>query len=277
MVAMTPTLGLCRRRRAVRVGVRRHIPPVIFLAALIVLIVAMARPQATVSLPRLEGSVILAFDVSGSMAADDLKPSRIEAAKVAAREFVQDQPSSVQIGVVTFSDGGFTRSHLPTTRCWLAAINPSWCTRGTSMARGIEASLNVSRRIKTPASPGPLSSPHARPRPPTPSPCRRAPILPPLSSCSRTVRTTRSTDPLELAQTAADRASASTRSGWVAPGGRRCTSKALTLRSRLDEETLQEISQVTGGTYYNAENERRPARHLDNLDPQLAVKPQKME
>ena len=72
-----------RRPGAIRAA-RRHIPPAFFLAALTILIVALARPQTVVSLPRLEGTIILAFDVSGSMAADDLKPSRMEAAKTAA-------------------------------------------------------------------------------------------------------------------------------------------------------------------------------------------------
>src|SRR5438067_557136 len=63
---------------------RRHIPAAIFLVALTVLIVALARPQTVLSLPRLEGTIILAFDVSGSMVADDLKPTRLEAAKAAA-------------------------------------------------------------------------------------------------------------------------------------------------------------------------------------------------
>src|SRR5512141_2161065 len=65
-------------------GLRRHIPPSIFLAGLSILLVALARPQAVVSLPRVQGTVILAFDVSGSMAAGDLKPTRIEAAKASA-------------------------------------------------------------------------------------------------------------------------------------------------------------------------------------------------
>ena len=69
---------------------------------------AVARPQTVISLPRVEGNVILAFDVSGSMAADDLKPTRMEAAKTAAREFIASQPPSVRIGVVSFSESGFS-------------------------------------------------------------------------------------------------------------------------------------------------------------------------
>src|SRR5438093_10062582 len=59
-------------------GVRRHVPAALFLIALAILIVALARPQTVVSLPRVEGTVVLVFDVSGSMAADDLKPTRME-------------------------------------------------------------------------------------------------------------------------------------------------------------------------------------------------------
>ena len=64
---------------------RNRIPAVLFLAGFAVMCVALARPQAVVDLPREEGTVILAFDVSGSMAADDLKPTRMDAAKAATR------------------------------------------------------------------------------------------------------------------------------------------------------------------------------------------------
>src|SRR6476661_4854878 len=108
LVAGFGRAGLAGEAASRRLRVRRHIPPALFLLAFLILIVALARPQTVVSLPRLEGTVILAFDVSGSMAADDLKPTRMDAAKAAAQAFVQRQPSSVQIGVVAFSDNGFS-------------------------------------------------------------------------------------------------------------------------------------------------------------------------
>ncbi|MEJ2719185.1 MAG: hypothetical protein P8182_18970 [Deltaproteobacteria bacterium] len=79
--------GLAQEMAGRRLGARRHIPPTLFLASLTILLIALARPQAAVSLPRVEGTVMLAFDVSGSMAADDLKPTRMEAAKTAALDF----------------------------------------------------------------------------------------------------------------------------------------------------------------------------------------------
>src|SRR4030042_1773191 len=85
-------------------GFRRHIPPILFLIGLTVMMVAMARPVATVTLPSQQGTVILTFDVSGSMRADDIKPNRLEAAKSAARTFVERQSPTVRIGVVSFSN-----------------------------------------------------------------------------------------------------------------------------------------------------------------------------
>ena len=108
------------------------------------LVIALARPQSVVSVPRVEGTVILAFDVSGSMAADDLEPTRMEAAKDAARTFVERQPTSILIGVVAFSDSGFS-IQVPTSDQpqVLAAIDRLAPERGTSLGRGILTSLTT--------------------------------------------------------------------------------------------------------------------------------------
>src|SRR4029078_12130692 len=108
------------------------------------LMVALARPQAVVSLPRVQGTVILAFDVSGSMAADDLKPTRMEAAKMAARDFVAKQPPSVLIGVVAFSDSGFSvQAPTDDSTVVLAALTRLTPARGTSLGKGIAAALTT--------------------------------------------------------------------------------------------------------------------------------------
>lgn len=86
-----------------RPGWRRHASPVLFLLTLILLIGAAARPVATVQVPREQASIMLVIDVSGSMAARDLTPNRIVAAKDAAREFVETLPNQMRVGVVAFS------------------------------------------------------------------------------------------------------------------------------------------------------------------------------
>ncbi|HEY6844334.1 MAG TPA: VWA domain-containing protein, partial [Thermoanaerobaculia bacterium] len=82
---------------------RRHVPPALFLLAMIALIVAIARPSATITLPSEQRTIILAIDVSLSMRANDIEPSRIAAAREAAKGFVHEQPSDVKIGIVSFA------------------------------------------------------------------------------------------------------------------------------------------------------------------------------
>ena len=100
--------GSCRPAPARRVRWRRHVPFALFAAALALVCFALARPTMSLALPQREGTVILAFDVSNSMRAKDLEPTRIEAAKAAATAFVERQPSSIRIGVVAFGDSAVT-------------------------------------------------------------------------------------------------------------------------------------------------------------------------
>ena len=87
-------------------GIKRHIPAMLYLVGLAALIFALARPQASIPTPSSTGTVMLLIDVSGSMRAQDVEPSRMEATKEAATAFVEDQPDGVKIGVASFSDFG---------------------------------------------------------------------------------------------------------------------------------------------------------------------------
>jgi Ca-activated chloride channel family protein len=125
-------------------GPRRHLPTLLFLAALILLLLAVARPQATIGVPRTAGTVILAFDVSNSMAAEDVAPTRLAAAKSAAIRFVQTQPDTVDVGVVAFSQGALS-THLPAAEHeeTVDAINRLRVAGGTSLGQAILASLTA--------------------------------------------------------------------------------------------------------------------------------------
>src|SRR2546423_15431774 len=81
----------------------RHVPPLLFLVALALMVAAAARPAAVVTLPSQHETVILAMDVSGSMRAADVQPSRIAAAQTAAKAFIAEQPRSTRVGIVTFA------------------------------------------------------------------------------------------------------------------------------------------------------------------------------
>jgi len=114
------------------------------IAGLAVLAVAVAGPSATVPVSRASGTVILAMDVSGSMAATDVAPSRLAAAKRAALSFIGAQPDSVDIGVVAFTQGGLEAA-LPTADHTTAeaAVRRLKASGGTSLGDAILASLSA--------------------------------------------------------------------------------------------------------------------------------------
>ncbi len=257
-------------------GLRRHIPPAFFLAGLTILLIALARPQTVVSLPRQEGTVILAFDVSGSMAANDIKPTRIDAAKAAAQDFIQRQPSTVQVGVVAFSDNGFS-VQTPTTDSdlTLAAINRLTPQRGTSLAQGIQVSLKA---ISVANAQAPLQYSNITPAPtPTPTPVPKGTYTSAVIVLLSDGENNEAPDPLATAQAAANQGVRIYTVGIGSPTGTTLHINGFTVHTQLDEATLQQISQITGGTYYNAENAQELLSIYDNLDPQLVIKPEKTE
>src|SRR3954466_12671325 len=90
-------LAMVKQAMGAGAGFRRHVPPVLFLAALTLMIAAIARPAAVVTLPSQRSTVILAMDVSGSMRAEDVAPSRIVAAQTAAKAFIAEQPKDTRV------------------------------------------------------------------------------------------------------------------------------------------------------------------------------------
>lgn len=84
-------------------GRLRYLPPLIMLVALVFLVVGVARPHATVSVPREEATIVLAMDVSRSMKAKDVEPTRLDAARTAAKTFLDEVPEKFRVGVVGFA------------------------------------------------------------------------------------------------------------------------------------------------------------------------------
>jgi Ca-activated chloride channel family protein len=134
----------------------RHLPYILFLAALPVLLVGAARPEAPVKVPRASGTVMLVIDASNSMTAKDLEPTRLGAAQQAAVEFVKAQPGSVDIGVVVFGQTALN-TQTPTDNHdeAIAAINRLKTGGGTSLGQAILAALSaiVGKPISLPENP----------------------------------------------------------------------------------------------------------------------------
>ncbi|HSS12459.1 MAG TPA: VWA domain-containing protein, partial [Rhizomicrobium sp.] len=123
---------------------RRHVPPALMLLAFTLLLLAMARPSAEVSLPSRVATVMLVMDVSGSMRATDVNPSRIVAAETAAKAYVKDQPRDVRIGIVAFAATALLVQSPTTDHPALnAAIDRFELQRGTAVGSGIMVALST--------------------------------------------------------------------------------------------------------------------------------------
>jgi Ca-activated chloride channel homolog len=255
----------------------RRIPAALFLTGFAVMGVALARPQGVVSLPREEGTVILAFDVSGSMAADDLKPTRIAAAKAAATDFVEQQPASVVVGVVAFSDSGLS-VQAPTNdqASVLAAINRLAPERGTSLAQGIRASLQTISLAESPPAQNYYSNRSPAPTP-TPTPVPAGTHTSAVIVLLTDGENNESPDPATEAQAAADQGIRIFTVGLGSPAGTTVNLNGFQVHTQLNEALLQQIADTTQGTYFRAEDAQQLHSIYANLDTRLIVESQKIE
>ncbi|HLY14860.1 MAG TPA: VWA domain-containing protein, partial [Candidatus Limnocylindrales bacterium] len=256
---------------------RASIPGILFVLGLAVLLVALARPQASVDLPHSEGTIILAFDVSDSMAADDLKPSRMEAAKAAATTFVQNQPAGVVIGLVAFSDAGLSvQAPTDDQGAILSAISRLQPERGTSLGQGVLASLSA---IETAENPPPTDYYSSRSPAPSVSP---APVPPGSDSSALIIlltdgENTQPPDPATAAQAAANRGVRIDTVGIGTDAGTTLTVGGFKVHTQLDAAALQQVAQATGGTYFSADSAQSLTKVYADLGSRLVIKPQTIE
>lgn len=224
---------------------RQHAPFALFAVALALVGFALARPTVSLALPTREGTVILAFDVSNSMRAKDLEPSRIEAAKTAALTFVERQPRTIRIGVVAF--GGSAVTVLRPTGAKeevVAAIKRLSVGGGTSLGQGLFTSLSA-------IAGKPLTIDESA-----------------LDSDTGTVKigyfgssaivllsdgeNTSSPDPLKLAEVASTAGVPIHAIGVGTPQGTVVQIDGFNVATALDKDLLTEIADVTDGTYHQA-------------------------
>ena len=255
---------------------RRYVPPVLFLAALAVLILAVARPAAIVSLPSSRATIILAMDTSGSMRAMDVQPSRIEAAQMAARKFIEAQPGDVQIGIVSFA-GSAVLVQVPTIdrEALYEAIDRFQLRRGTAVGSGVLVALNTifpdqefnlepqfgggpgfggggqsfgfdrsynSRSLDEPA------AADAPPHEPVPPGSYENAVIILLTDGA----TTTGPDPIKAGQMAADYGVRVYTVGFGSPNGDVVSYGGRSMRAQLDEPSLQSIAEITKAEYFEA-------------------------
>jgi Ca-activated chloride channel family protein len=249
---------------------RRHIPSAFFFLGLTLLIFGLARPEMLVQLPTVEGTVILAFDVSSSMRADDLEPTRIEAAKSAARMFVENQPATIEIGVVAFSSGGLVVQQPSTDRAdVLAAIDRLTPQGGTSLGQGIFNSLIAIAGEALAIDDTALEDGSAQN------------LLGDYPSAVIVLlsdgENTESPDPLEVAQLAAEANVRIYPVGIGSPDGAVLHIDGFNILTQLNESSLQQIASITNGAYFQAEDEESLQEIYQNIDLRLAIQGEKTE
>jgi len=270
-------LGLVREAMA-GVAWRRHVPPAIVLVALAALIIAIARPSATLTLPSQHETVILAMDVSGSMRATDVEPNRLVAAQVAAKAFIAQQPEQVRIGIVAFA-GTATVAQAPTKNRedLYAAIDRFQLQRATAIGSAIIVSLATlfpegGYDVSTFSSPEPRRKPPANFKPAPPGSYTSAVIIL-LTDGQRTT----GPDSVQAARLAADRGVRIYTVGVGTPEGKIVGFDGWSMHVRLDEETLRAIADLTRGEYFYAGNALDMKKIYQSMNSRLVMETKQTE
>lgn len=273
------SLQLVKEALGKGVGFRRHVPPLLFLLALAVMIVAIARPQATVTLPSQHETIILAMDVSGSMRAADVEPNRLAASQAAAKAFIAEQPENVRIGIVAFA-GTATVAQAPTRNKdeLYAAIDRFQLQRATAIGSAILVSLatifpNSGIDIATFSLEQQKGGPKMEGPKPVPPGSYNSALIILLTDGQRTT----GPDSVAAARLAADRGVRVYTVGVGTVEGEVIGFEGWSMHVRLDEETLKTIADVTRGEYFYAGNAADLKKVYQTLNSKFVLEKQKTE
>ncbi len=235
------------------VRVLRHSPFALFNIGLFFMIIALARPQSSLSWQDVttEGiDIMLAMDISGSMLAEDLKPNRLEASKEVATDFIKGRPSD-RIGLVTFSGESFTQSPLTTDHAVLKNlfkdVKNGLLEDGTAIGMGLATSVNRLRDSDAKS---------------------RVVIL--LTDGSNNSGSVSPVTAAEIAREFGIRVyTIGVGTNGKAPFPYRNPFGQISYQNvevKIDESTLQEIAELTGGKYFRATNNRSLKAIYEEID-----------
>jgi len=242
---------------------RRHVPPAVVLLSLAALILAMARPQMAVAVPRKEGTVILAIDRSGSMLATDVSPTRMAAARAAATTFVKGLPEGFKVGLVSFSDQADVV--LPPTRDHdraVQALTTLQADNGTALGDAITRSVDLGLTSRTTGT--------------TP---KGTPLI--VLLLSDGANTTGDTEPLAAAEIAAnDKVPVYTVALGTDAGTITLTSQdgvERTYRVPPDPSTLSAVAERTGGKFFAAADAKSLQSVYSRIGSQVGTETEQRE
>jgi Ca-activated chloride channel family protein len=270
--------------------IRRHIPPLLFLAAMIAALLAIARPSAIITLPSEQRTIILAIDVSLSMRATDVEPNRLEAAQAAAKAFVEQQPADVRIGIVSFA-GTASVVQQPTQNRedLIAAIDRLHLQRHTAIGSGLIVALAAlfpdedidlesvifgrafARERNAPIE-GARKSEKKPFQPVTPGSYGSGAII-----LLTDGRRTMGPDPIDAAKMAADRGVRVYTVGFGTAAGGAVDIDGWSIYMRFDEQTLKAIADVTRAQYFHAGSATDLRKVYESLNAKFVLEKKETE
>lgn len=280
------SLSIVREAMDAGPSFRRHVPPILFLLAITMMLLAASRPFAVVTLPMQQETIMLAMDVSGSMRATDVLPTRMVAAQNAAKAFLAELPRNIKVGIVAFA-GSAQVAQIPTLsrEDLVSAIDRFQLQRGTAIGNGIVMSLATlfpdagidlaqlqygqkprgvaidekpkEKKEFTPVAPGSYSS--------------AAIIL--LTDGQRTT----GVDSLEAAKLASERGVRVFTVGIGTVNGETIGFEGWSMRVKLDEETLKAIANKTQADYFYAGTAADLKKVYETLSSRLTVEKKETE
>ncbi len=273
---------------------KRHLPPALFLLALALMLLAVARPVAVVTLPSENKTMILALDVSGSMRAHDVLPSRFDAAISAVKTFIRQQPANTRVGLISFA-GAASMIQPPTTNRedLLGALNRLQLQYGTAVGSGILVSLkaifpdvrfNLSSSDPRKIDDGESSMAKSldKPRGNQDNAAAFKPVPPGSYGAAAIIlltdgQTTTGPDPVLASQMAADRGVKVYTIGVGTVAGEIVTGDGWAFHSSLDEGALKDIAKTTKGEYFYAGTAKDLSRIYSTLNSRVVLERKETE
>ena len=285
------SVALIRAALPGRTSWRRRIPVYLFLAGLFALAGGMARPQASLSVPQNNTSILLAIDVSGSMCSTDIEPNRFAVATDAAREFVEAQQDGTKIGLVAFSGiAGLLVAPTTDKDALLDAIDTLRTARGTAIGQAILTSIDAIAENNPDVAATGVDLGDAAPNtlgdyePDTivvltdgANSTGVDPVTAAEQAAARRVRVYTigfgTTEPAQMVCTADQVSSGST----FGQGGPRGGGGGGRGNQEIDEEALTQVADLTGGQYFKAEDADQLADVLTDLPREIGLHKENVE
>jgi len=286
------SLALVRQAMGRGPGWRRHVPPALLGLAFATLLLASARPMATLMLPSTQQTIMLAMDVSGSMRATDVEPNRLVASQNAAKAFLAELPRHVKVGIVAFA--GTAQVVQPPTvnrEDLVAAIDKFQLQRATAIGSAIVVALaelfpgqgiDLASMIYGRGNSDPFA-PRGRSIEAPPADTKPFEPVPPGSYASAAIilltdgQRTTGVDPADAAKLAADRGVRVYTVGVGTVEGEVIGFEGWSMRVRLDEDTLKDVAKTTLGEYYYAGTAENLKQVYETLSTRLTVEKKETE